>query len=161
MVRRMLKNQTLTKVFCIATLFTFITTLYTPRVFCFSKADAEYAIQNAERGLLECYNTVFEAEKAGANVGDLLKVLNEASWLLSKANHAYNSGDFNEAYEYALNCIQKLERIEDQAHLLKMEAEKAGLMDFLVNYVGSAIGSVAVIIGGYIAWVFIKKRGNL
>jgi hypothetical protein len=31
-------------------------------------------------------------------------------------------------------------------------------MDFLVNYVGSSVGAVAIVVGGYAFWVFLKRR---
>lgn len=139
-------------------LFMFIAAVFIQRVFCLTQADVESAIQSAERELLEGYNAVYEAEKAGANVSGLLKVLNDAGWLLSRAKLAYSIGVFDLAYECALNCSQRLEDIVSQANSLKLEAEQANRMDFLINYLGSAAGSVAVLVGGYAVWFFIKKR---
>ncbi|MEM3579415.1 MAG: hypothetical protein QXL54_04255 [Candidatus Bathyarchaeia archaeon] len=152
------KHKTLTAVFCIIMLFMFISAVFIRQVFCFTQADAESAVQSAESELLEGYNAVYEAEKAGANVNGLLEVLNEAGWLLSRAKLAYNGGDFELAYGYALNCSQRLEGIVSQANSLKLEAEQASRMDFLINYVGSAAGSVAVVVGGYAVWIVMKKR---
>ncbi|MEM1589523.1 MAG: hypothetical protein QXZ68_07145 [Candidatus Bathyarchaeia archaeon] len=152
------KHKTLAVVFFVITIFVLILVFYVPRAFCLTRADAESAIQSAESKLLDCYEAVYEAEKAGANVSSLLKILNEAGWLLSKAKLAYNSGDSDSAYGHALNCSQRLEGVVSQANNLKVEAEQASRMDFLINYVGSAVGSVAVIVGGYALWTFIKKR---
>ena len=77
---------------------------------------------------------------------------------MSKAKLAYSNGNFDLAYEYASSCSQRLEGIENQANSLKLEAEQAKRMDFLINYVGSAAGAVAVMVGGYVAWVFIKRH---
>jgi hypothetical protein len=84
--------------------------------------------------------------------------LNEAGWLLSKARVAYNNGDFNLAHEYATNCSQMLDGLVGEANSLKLEAENARRMDFLVNYVGSSVGAVAIVVGGYAFWVFLKRR---
>lgn len=140
------------------TLLIFVDAFFIGQVFCFTQADAESAIQSAESELLEGYNAIYEAEKAGANVSGLLKVLNEAGWILSRAKLAYNSGDFDSAYGYALNCSQRLDGIVSQANSLKLEAEQASRMDFLINYVGSAASSVAIVVGGYAFWVIMKKR---
>jgi hypothetical protein len=123
-----------------------------------SSQEAESTIQSAEDAVLDCYEAVFEAEKAGANVSSLLQVLNEAGWLLSRARVAYNNGDFNLAYDYATNCTKMLDGLADKADSLKLEAEDARRMDFLVNYVGSSVGTVAIVVGGYAFWVFLKRR---
>lgn len=140
------------------TLFTFTAAFYTRQVFCLSRAEAEIAIQSAESELLKCYNAVYEAEEAGANVSSLLGVLNEACWLLSKAKIAFNDGDFDSACGNASECIRRLEGITSQANSLKLEAEQASRMDFLINYVGSAVGSIAVVVGGYTIWLFLKRH---
>jgi hypothetical protein len=128
---------------------------------CYSQEDAGNAIRLAERTVLDCYKAVFEAGKAGANVSSLLEVLNEAGWLLSRAKVAYNNGDFNLAYEYATNCTQMLDGLVGEANRLKLEAENSKRMDFLVNYVGSSVGAVAIVVGGYAFWVFLKRREKL
>ena len=156
----MLKHKTLTAILCAVTFFIFILVSSTSQALCFNQAEAESEIQSAEGGLLDCYEAVYEAEKAGANVSSLLRVLNEAGWPLSKAKLAYNNGDFDLAYVYASNCSQRLEGIVNQTNSLKLEAEQASRMDFLINYVGSAAGAVAVIIGGHVVWVLIRRREN-
>jgi hypothetical protein len=139
-------------------LFLLSASLFIYPALCSSQDEAESAIQYAEDAVLDCYKAVFEAEKAGANVSSLLRVLNEAGWLLSKAGVAYNSGDFNLAHEYATNCSQMLDGLVGEANSLKLEAENARRMDFLVNYVGSSVGAVAIVVGGYAFWVFLKRR---
>jgi hypothetical protein len=139
-------------------LFLLSASLFIFPALCSSQDEAESAIQSAEDAVLDCYKAVFEAEKAGANVSSLLQVLNEAGWLLSKARVAYYNGDFNSAYEYAAKCTQKLDGRVDEANRLKLEAENARRMDFLVNYVGSSVGAVAIVVGGYAFWVFLKRR---
>jgi len=149
------KNRALVTVFCVLLMFA---PLYVRLSFCLSLSDAESAIQSAESRLLDCYGAVYEAERAGANVSGLLMVLNEAGWFLAKAKLAYNIGDFDSAIGYALNCSQRLDGIVSQANRLKLEAEQASSMDFLINYVGSAAGSMAILAVGYVAWFFLKKR---
>jgi flagellar basal body-associated protein FliL len=145
-------------IFYITMLFLLSASLFISPALCSSQDEAESAIKSAENAVLDCYKAVFKAEKAGANVSSLLRVLNEAGWLLSKARVAYNNGDFQSAYEYAAKCTQKLDGRVDEANRLKLEAENARRMDFLVNYVGSSVGAVAIVVGGYAFWVFLKKR---
>ena len=145
-------------IFYITTLFLFSATLFISPASCYTREEAESAIQSAESEVLNCYRAVSDAEKAGANVSSLLQVLNEAGWLLSRARLDYNNNDFNSAYDYATNCSGKLDGLIDMANNLKLEAEKASRMDYLVNYIGSSVGAVAIAVGGYAVWVFLKKR---
>jgi hypothetical protein len=127
-------------------------------VLCSTEAEAREAIEAAESEVLSGYNAVFEAEKAGANVSELLSVLNEAGWLLSKAKLAYNVTDFDSAVAYANECSSRLDGFLEQAENLKLDAEHAGYWDFMVNFVGSAVGAVCVVVGGFAIWTFLKKR---
>jgi hypothetical protein len=124
----------------------------------YSPEEAASKIQAAESEVLNCYRAVFDAEKAGANVSGLLKTLNEAGWFLSKAKLAYNGGDYYSAFTNASECLSKLEGFVNQADGLRLEAEEARHSDFLINFVGSAIGSVAVVVGGYAVWIYLKKH---
>jgi hypothetical protein len=157
-VKNLPPYKILTIIFYATILFLYSASFFISPALCYSQEDAEIAIQSAESTVLNCYWAVFEAEKAGANVSSLLEVLNEAGWLLSRARVAYNNGDFNSAYEYATNCSQMLDGRVDEANSLKLEAENVRRMDFLVNYVGSPVGAVAIVVGGYAFWVFLKRR---
>ena len=127
-------------------------------VLCYTDVEAKEVIEVAEGEVLSCYNAVFEAEKAGANVSELLVVLNDAGGLLSKAKLAYDYGDFNSAFTYAEECISRLEGFLGQADSLRLEAEQAAYYDFMVNFVGSGVGGLGVVVGGFVIWKFLKKR---
>lgn len=126
---------------------------------CFALGDeALLAINEANGKLRTAYEGVFKAERAGANVSGLLVVLNEAGWFLSRAKLAYSQGDFDSAVVYANECRSMLEGFTDQADALRRSAEAAGRWDFMVNFVGSAVGAVCVLVGGFAVWVFLKRR---
>ncbi len=143
-------------IFSIAVLF--LLAINVSSAWCFSQHEAASKIQAAESEILNCYRAVYEAEKAGANVSELLNSLNEASWLLSKAKLAYNGGDYDSAFTHASECLSKLEGFTNQAEVLRLEAEQAGHLDFMVNFVGSAVGSLAIVVGGYAVWIYLKKH---
>jgi hypothetical protein len=129
-----------------------------PPALCHSESEARAAVEAAESEVLICYNAAFEAEKTGANVSELLNTLNEAGWLLSKAKLAYNVTDFDSAFAYANECSSRLDGFLEQAENLKLDAERAGYWDFMVNFVGSGVGAVGVVVGGFAIWTFLKKR---
>jgi len=120
--------------------------------------DAGLAVASAESTVAECYNFALEAERAGANVSVLLRVLDEAGDLLSKAELAYGVGDYDGAGVYAAQCEGRLAGFEVQAQTLRDSASWQRQLDFMVNVVGSAAGTVAVLVGGWLVWRYLKKR---
>lgn len=128
-------------------------------VFAVGERDAaEAAIGDAEGVIVECYGAVVEAEGAGANVTDLLAALNEAGWLLSRAHLAYETGNFSLAVSFAEQSRARLDGFVGGAEVLKKSAAETGYWDFMVNVVGSAVGAVAVVVGGFAVWNFLKRK---
>jgi len=120
--------------------------------------EAGLAVASAESKVAECYNFALEAERAGANISELLRVLDEAGDLLSKAELAYGVGDYDGAGVYAAQCEGRLAGFEVQAQALRDSASWQRQLDFMVNVVGSTVGTVAVLVGGWLVWRFLKKR---
>lgn len=129
--------------------------------FCYDRQDAEDIIREAENEISECYIAVCEAEKAGANVSELLATLNEAGWLLSRAKLAYNHGDYDLAVELANQSMAALDGFIERANALMDDAVQEGFFNFTVNFVGSAVGAVAVVVGGYAVWFYSKRRERM
>ncbi|MEM2971675.1 MAG: hypothetical protein QW270_04555 [Candidatus Bathyarchaeia archaeon] len=124
----------------------------------YTEAEAKTAIEKAESEILSCYMAVFEAEKAGANVSEPLTVLNEAGWLLSQAKQAYNTTKFDSAFTFANESRTKLNGFMDWTGELKRNAEQASHWDFMVNFVGSSVGAICVVVGGFTLWTFLKRH---
>lgn len=128
-------------------------------VFAVGERDAaEAAIGDAEGVIGECYGAVVEAERVGANVTDLLATLNEAGWLLSRAHLAYETGNFSLAVSFANQSRLRLNGFIVEAEALRENAARAGYLDFMNNIVGSAVGAVAVVVGGFAVWSFLKRK---
>jgi hypothetical protein len=123
-----------------------------------TEGDARAAIAEAENRVADCYGAVAGAEGAGANVTGLLNALDEAGMLLSRGILAYNVGDFGSARDFAVWCSGNLTGVVDEAHVLKETAILERYWDFMVNVVGSAVGSVAIVCGGFAVWFLLKKR---
>ncbi|MGQ9507690.1 MAG: hypothetical protein ACUVTB_07565 [Candidatus Bathycorpusculaceae bacterium] len=122
--------------------------------------DALSAISSTEARVVTCYRAAAEAAGAGANVSDLLILLNEAGWLLSRAKLAYSQGDFDSAVAYAVECRSMLDGFVDGADGLRRNAEAAGHRDFMLNFVGSAVGAVCIVVGGFALWNLLKEKNN-
>jgi len=123
-----------------------------------SEADAQSTVNAASQRIAACYEEAASASSAGANVSALLPVLNTAGDLLSRAQLALASGDFNSSSALALQSEQALVGFDAQAESLKNVAEHTGFVDFWVNVVGSSVGAVAVLVLGFAVWRLVRKR---
>jgi hypothetical protein len=122
-----------------------------------SENEAEIKIGEAENALISAYEAVSEAEKAGANITDLLSNLAEAGELLSKAKSVLSTNE-SAAADLAVESQAKLNGFSAEADALRVAAAQQLYWDFMVNFVGSIIGSVAVIVGGFAVWTVLKKK---
>lgn len=123
--------------------------------------EAMNAIREAEAEILNCYEATAEADRVGADVSDLLKLLDEAGMLLSKAYLAFENGDYALAVDFATQSKTWLSGVVIGANGLKDHASQAARWDFIVNVVGSSLGAVAVVFGGLAVWVSLKKHKNI
>jgi hypothetical protein len=126
--------------------------------FAFNEDDARLAVATARGKIVDCYNAVLEAEKAGANVTTLLGKLNDAGELLSKADLAYSTGNFDSAHEFALQSQAGLNGFIEEANVLSYAAADRGAWDFVFNVVGSLVGAGAVVVGSFFLWSFLKGK---
>lgn len=126
-------------------------------VFASEQDDARSVILGAEGKVVDCYEAVLDAEKAGANVTGLLIRLNEAGEILSKANLAYSVGNYSLAIELAGQSTARLDSFVADADTLMDAAAQEHYWDFMINVVGSSVGTVAVVCGSFFAWRFLKK----
>jgi len=120
--------------------------------------EAGAAIAEAEGKIVICYRAVADADRVGANITGLLVVLNDAGDVLSRAELAYKFGDFDYAVSLALQSQERLSSFVEEADVLRGAAMQARYWDFLVNVVGSIMGAVAVVCGGFVVWVVLRRR---
>ena len=132
--------------------------------FAVDEADAGSAIAVAEERIVVCYRAVAGADAAGADTSALLAVLNEAGLLLSKARAnltyglAYNMSEFDSAFDFAVQSQEKLNGLEAEADVLRENAMQQGYLDYMVYVVGSVVGAVVVVCGGFVVWFLLKRR---
>jgi hypothetical protein len=123
-----------------------------------SESDAQSAIEEASQRIFVCYKAIVNASAEGANVSDLLSVLNYAGSLLSGADLAFASGDFDSSYALARNSTQTLMGFDGRANGIGSAAVGAAYADFMVNVVGSAVGAVVVLVSSFVLWMLLKAR---
>lgn len=122
------------------------------------QANASTAISSAKNTILNCYSAAKEAEAAGANITVLTGTLNEAGSLLSQAELAYATGDFNTALNLADQSKNRLSNFIGEANSLKETATQQRNQDFLINVVGSTVGAFVIIVTGFAVWFFLKRK---
>lgn len=119
---------------------------------------ASLAISDAQSKLISCFNATQAAEAAGANISRLTITLNDAGALLSKAEHTYSIGDFANAQRLANESQNLLSGFVSEANSLTVAAKQDRNMEFLVNVVGSVVGTILVLVGSIIVWRLTKKK---
>ena len=122
------------------------------------QSKSSQAISATQSRLVSCFNAAQAAEAAGANISRLTNTLNDAGVLLSNAQHAYSIGDFDNAQRLAVESQNLLSGFVSEAISLKVDAAQDRNMEFLVNVVGSVVGTILVLVGSIIIWRLIKKK---
>lgn len=122
------------------------------------QTDASAAITSAKEQIVTCYQAARDAEGAGANITSLTATLNDAGALLSQAESAYSTNDFDAARDLAVQSREMLSNFVSDANALKETAIQQGNQDFMINVVGSAVGAIAVVVGGFAVWNFLKRK---
>jgi hypothetical protein len=113
-------------------------------------------ISSAKTALEKSCEAVKQAEAAGANVDGLMVTLNAAAGLLSKAELAYGSGNYNAASTYANQCISQLNGFVSQADAAKQAAVSSdrSFLTIILSFGASA----AIVAAGVGSWVVLDRR---
>ena len=127
-------------------------------VFAVDEADATSAIVVAEERVVVCYRSVADADEVGADTAALLAVLSEAGELLSRADLAYKMGDFGSAVNFSVQSREMLSGFVVEADVLRRTAMEQRYRDFMVNVVGSVVGTVVVVCGGFVVWFLLARK---
>jgi hypothetical protein len=123
-----------------------------------AQTDAAAAIASAKEQIVTCYQAARDAEGAGANITSLTVILNDAGSLLSQAELAYSMNDSDAARDFAVQSLDKLGNFVSEANALKDTAMQQRSQDFMINVVGSIVGTFAVLGAGAATWSFLRKR---
>jgi hypothetical protein len=132
--------------------------LFTSPVFA-DQNSAQSAISAAQNNLKSCYDAVKQTQAAGANVDALMVTLNEAAGLLSDAQLAYESKDYNSAYIYATLSQSKLNGFVSLANSLQINASNNNHQDFITSVLSITI-SLAILCVGIAAWFTLNRKSR-
>ena len=103
-----------------------------------SLADADAAVRRA-------FNATLNAERAGANVSNLILRLNEAGGILAEAEIALGNGSSSEATSDASQCVGIAQSVQSDADALKASALDEA-QTLLWTYLTFSVVGVAVFV---------------
>jgi hypothetical protein len=119
--------------------------------------EASLAIGEADSALRRAFEAVLEAERAGANVSDLIVKLDEAGGLLAEAENAYRVGNFSEAVSKADKCSMLADGVVGEALSLKSSALADAQKATLQTLTFSCVGGVAFLTVLFFVWGWFKR----
>jgi hypothetical protein len=129
-----------------------------PKVLAYNREDADKALSEAMEAITTCYEAAVNAEMAGANITELVVTLNAAGNLYSKALLAYKKEDFNLTVRFARESQNVLDGFVLEADALREAASEQRYWDFMINVVGSTVGTFAVILVSFALWTLLKRK---
>jgi hypothetical protein len=124
----------------------------------FAQTDqAGLKLQAANAAVEQTFKAVLDAEKAGANVNDLLDQLNYAAGVLAKADNSYRAGDFNKAAVQADNVLSIIQKVTDSAQNSKQTSLVSGQNSFWFITAFTIIGVFAFVLVLFLVWRRLKR----
>ena len=145
--------------FVLFVLYVFAVPIFVSDVFGADGEDvAVSAVDGAEVAIASAYETVLNAEEAGADVSGLLAELNVAGGYLAEAHVWLGLGDFDETVRLADLCYDAVVDVRNEAFELESEAQAFRVTDSIVKMTGSMIGVVVVVFLGLVFWSVFKRR---
>ena len=115
-------------------------------------------LQAANNAVNQAFNTVLDAEKAGANVTGLLSQLNVAGGILAQAENAYRTGDSGTAATKADSVLPIAQQVMTAAQSARQTAATLGQNAFWETIAFTAVGSVVFVYVLFLVWRRVKLR---
>jgi hypothetical protein len=114
-------------------------------------------LQEAGIAVDQAFDVVLDAEKAGANVTNLLDQLNVAASYLAQAENYYRTGDSNNAATQAGNVLLIAQQVTTSAQNVKQTAEVSGQNVFWLTFVFAGIGASLFVAVLFLIWRKVKR----
>jgi len=114
-------------------------------------------LQAANTAVNQAFNAVLDAEKAGANVTDLLVQLNDAAGVLAQAENSYRTGDSNTATAQADSVLPIAQEVTASAQDAKQTALVSGQNAFWSTITFTVIGAFVFVLALFLVWRWLKR----
>jgi CHASE3 domain sensor protein len=109
-------------------------------------------LQSANDAVNQAFNAVLDAEKAGANVTDLLTKLNTAQGILAQADNSYRVGDNNTATTQAESVLPIAQQVTNEAQDAKQTAIVSERNGFWSTIALTVIGVFVFVLVLFLVW---------
>ena len=119
---------------------------------------ASIALNSAEQASASAFRALVVAEGSGDNVSDLIVLLNEAGFHLTKAKIAFDLNSYNETVSEANQCYTISGRVEVQANEYQLQFSIHHGSDAAIMLVLSAIVILIVCVSSFLGWRAFKRR---
>ena len=114
-------------------------------------------LQAANSAVEQAFIAVLDAEKAGANVTDLLSQLNYAEGKLAQAENSYRTGHFNIAAVQADNVRPIAQQVTTAAQSAKQTALDSGQITFWSSITSTVVGVFVFVLVLFVVWSWFKR----
>ncbi len=121
-------------------------------------ATAWESVSRAEGDLSSAYVAVADAERAGANVSELVARLELAADSLGVARNSFEIGDWDGAYSEATNCSNTVEGVFAEASALESDAERVREETLLFTAGLSSVGLCLLLAASLFSWRLLRSR---
>ncbi len=117
-----------------------------------------HVIQEAENSVVDAFKAVYDAERGGVQVSDLLVQLNNATNYISEALALYRTGDTIGAIAAAKVSKKIAEKVESDAiyELMLLNQQKVVSFQLTIYYSTAAI--TGIILGTLFFWYFCRRK---
>jgi hypothetical protein len=116
------------------------------------------SLQAASTAVQQAFNAVLKAEKAGANVTELMVQLNNATNILAQAENSYRTGDSSTAAIQADSVLPIAQQVTASAQDAKQTALVNGQNAFWSTIVFTLIGGFVFVLILFLVWRWVKRN---
>ena len=115
-------------------------------------------LQAANNAVNRAFNTVLDAEEAGANVTELLVRLNYAENILAQAENSNRTGDFNATVARADSVLPIAQQVTTEALNAKQTSTVSGRNAFMFTIAFNVLGSIIFVLALFLIWSLVKRH---
>jgi hypothetical protein len=115
-------------------------------------------LQAAATAVDQSFSAILGAQRAGANVTDLLSQLNYAQSVLASAQNSYRSGDLADAGNQADHVVAVAEQVTSLAQNAEQAALASGESALLITIALTVVGSFVFVVVWFLVWRKFKRR---
>lgn len=115
-------------------------------------------LQAANTAVNQAYTALLDAEKAGANVTDLIVRLNDAAGVLAKAENNYRTGSPLVADSQADSVVRIAQQVATSAQDAKQTALVSSQNSFWQLIAFTAMGASIFVLALSLAWRWLKQN---